>query len=287
MERIDRAEGRHLFGADPDSYDRGRPDYPRWVFDSLESSGALFNGAVTLEIGPGSGLATRHLIARGANPIMLVEPDARLANRLRTRLAADSPDTHCTLLETSFEQVPLPDRHFDLIAAATAFHWVSPESGLEKAGRALKPGGTLALIWNVFQDLDKPDPFHDSTRSLLGGLASSPSGAPDTVPFALDRSAREAEARQAGLSCISYEESRWTLELAADEVRHLYGNFSAIRRLPATEKDRLLKALTEIADTRFGGRISRNMTTCLYQFRRPSSSDQGEQASFQAPSAVL
>ena len=271
MSRIHRTEGRHLFGEDPDGYDRARPEYPEWVFDSLVDSGALFHGAITAEIGPGSGLATRHLIQRGADPLTLIEPDARLANRLGDRLAAATPSStlDCTILATSFEDAELPGGHFDLLIAATAFHWIDPKTGLDKARRVLKPAGTLALIWNVFQDLNKPDPFHEATRRLLEPLASSPSGAPDTVPFALARANREAEARQAGFTDLAYQESHWTLALPASKVRHLYGNFSSIQRLPSAEKRRLLDALTEIAECQFGGEITRNMTTCLYQFTSP------------------
>lgn len=268
MTWIHRAEGRRLFGADPDGYDRARPDYPDWVFDSLVNSGALFSGAVTVEIGPGSGLATRHLIERGATPITLIEPDERLASRIRELLApeASSATLDCTILESSFEDAELPDNGFDLIIAATVFHWIDPHRGFEKARKILKPNGTLALIWNVFQDLNKSDPFHEATRSLLEPLANSPSGAPDTVPFALDRSSREAEARQAGFTALRYEESHWELILPAGEVRYLYGNFSSIQRLSPAEKDHLLDALTVIAEQQFNGQITRNMTTCLYLF---------------------
>ena len=277
MSRIHRTEGRRLFGVDPDGYDRARPDYPTWVFDALVSSGALFEDAITLEIGPGTGLATRHLIERGANPITLIEPDERLAHRLASSLAAGKTreDRNCTVRAVSFEDAELPDQHFDLVAAATAFHWINPITGLAKARQILKPGGFLALFWNVFQDLDKPDPFHEATRALLSPLADSPSGAPDTVPFALDRANREAEASRAGFNELSYEESRWTLTLDAEAAKHLYGNFSSIQRLPPAEKDNLLDALTEIAQHQFNGRITRNMTTCLYLFRCPISSPEG------------
>ncbi len=269
MDQVHRSEGRRLFGVDPDGYDRARPDYPAWIFDRLTSARALFPGAITLEIGAGSGLATRHLLARGASPITLLEPDERLAAHLGTALnEADTPP-EVDIQTLSFEDASLPDGHYDLIVSATAFHWIEPEAGFEKARRLLKPGGTLALFWNVFQDLDKPDPFHDATRSLLSPLASSPSGAPDTVPFALDRERRQAEAAAAGLMLHEYRESRWAYELRAADIAHLYGNFSSIQRLLGEEKRALLEALVEIARTRFDGRVTRNMTSCLYQFRRP------------------
>ncbi|TNF88406.1 MAG: class I SAM-dependent methyltransferase, partial [Gammaproteobacteria bacterium] len=145
MELIERSEGRRLFGADPAGYDRGRPDYPDWIFDSLVAAGALYAGANTLEIGPGSGLATRHLLERGASPITLIEPDERLGERLRQALAG--ADAAGSVLESSFETAALPEAHFDLVAAATAFHWIDPAAGLTKIRHILKPEGTAALFW--------------------------------------------------------------------------------------------------------------------------------------------
>ena len=267
MNEVPRSAGRSLFGEDPEGYDRGRPDYPAWVFDSLQSSGALFDGAVTLEIGPGTGLATRHLIDRGSNPITLVEPDKRLAAYLRRLIVSVPPDTACNLKTCSFEDADLRSAQLDLIVAATAFQWVEPTEGLHKVRQILKPGGTLALFWNLFQDVDKPDPFHEATRSLLAPLARSPSGAPHSMPYALDRQNRENDAARAGLALHSYQESGWTYELSAEDIACLYGNFSQIQRLAASERSDLLEALVNIARTQFDGRVQRNMTTCLYQFR--------------------
>ena len=277
MSRIRRAEGRRLFGADPAGYDRVRPAYPDWVFNSLTESGALFAGANTLEIGPGNGLATRNLLAHGAGPITLVEPDERLANWLASALAEDpSPEAskaNSNVIIASFEEVELPDEQFDLVVAATMFHWLDAPSALEKIRRVLKPGGTLALIWNVFQQLDVKDGFHDATTALLSALASSPSGAPDTLPYALDRGARDADLHSAGFNRISYEESRWPYTISSDEVRALYAGFSPIQRLPASERAALLEQLVDIADCQFGGTVTRNMTTCLYHCRRPEGSE--------------
>src|SRR5438309_1460157 len=54
---------RRLFGGDPGGYDRARPDYPSRVYEILRARCGLRPGAATLEIGPGSGLATRRLLA--------------------------------------------------------------------------------------------------------------------------------------------------------------------------------------------------------------------------------
>lgn len=262
---INRIEGRHLFGSDPEGYDAVRPSYPDWVFDALIRRGSLFEGAKTLEIGPGSGSVTRRLLELGADPLTLIEPDQRFAEILA--LAANAADSNCSVIHQSFETAPLPPKHFDLVVAATSFHWVEPEHGLSKVRRILRNGGTAALMWNVLQDLDKDDPFHDATKDLLASLADSPSGAPDSTPFALDRGAREADARAAGFEQISYKESRWSYVITTEQVGKLYEGFSSIQRLDDDSRQNLLQKLMMIADEQFDGRVVRNMTSCLYQLR--------------------
>jgi hypothetical protein len=86
MAEIDRAEGQRAFGIDPTSYDQARPDYPPRVYEILRDCCGLQPGVRTFEIGPGSGVATRHLLRLGAAPLVVVEPDERLASFLTTTL---------------------------------------------------------------------------------------------------------------------------------------------------------------------------------------------------------
>src|SRR5256885_5371063 len=80
---IDPKFGRLAFGADPGSYHATRPRYPDWVFDVLCQRCRLAHGTATFEIGAGTGTATRRLLELGANPLLAIEPDARLAIFLR------------------------------------------------------------------------------------------------------------------------------------------------------------------------------------------------------------
>jgi hypothetical protein len=47
------------------------------------------------------------------------------------------------------------------------------------------------MVWNVFGDDSRPDPFHEATKALLNG-PSSPSAGARNKPFALDAEARMA-----------------------------------------------------------------------------------------------
>ena len=50
------------------------------------------------------------------------------------------------VVTAAFEHWPLPSEPFDLVLAATAFHWIDPAVRVAKAADALRPGGWLATI---------------------------------------------------------------------------------------------------------------------------------------------
>jgi len=267
MTSIPESQGRVLFGHNAAGYAAVRPPYPDWMFDLLVSQGALYPGAATLEIGAGSGLATRALIAAGAGPLTLIEPDPRFRQMLQAlpETPAGSPRVHCE----AFENVSLPAASVDLILVATTFHWLEPGTRVGRIHRLLKPGGYAALIWNVFQDLNLTDPFHEATYPVLKELLPSPSGAPDQLPFALDRAAREKEfLAQRRFRLVAYAENHWHLQLNPRQVRQLYEGFSSIAQLDADPRADLLDSLEAIARTEFAGNVTRNMTSPLYLFQR-------------------
>jgi SAM-dependent methyltransferase len=171
-------------------------------------------------------------------------------------------------------QVPLEEltpqtESYDLVVAATSYHWLNARHRVAIIGDLLKPSGYVALMWNVFGRLHKVDPFHEATKHLLAHLAASPSGAPDAIPFALDRQAREAEFLQDGrFGLTAYLEIQWTLQLNARQVGLLYEGFSSIARLSEPERNKLLQQLMQIADTTFNGLVERYMTSPLYLFQQ-------------------
>jgi len=186
---IQRSFGRQAFGSDPAGYDAARPAYPEWVFDFLRERCGLVADAATFEIGAGTGTATRRVLARGANPMVAIEPNERLAAFLRETI----PDQRLIVVVAPFEDAVLQESSFDLGLSATAFHWLDEDPALMKVARLLRPGGWWAMLANEFGNSSLPDPFHDATKGLLGKPCNPAAGRGD-VPFALDAIARFAAA---------------------------------------------------------------------------------------------
>ncbi len=262
MITIDRSFGRQAFGVNPAAYHAARPEYPGWVYDMLVGRCGLRPGARLFEIGPGTGTATGRLLELGADPLVAIEPDARLADFLEARLACPA----LTVVRAPFEAVTLEEGAFDLGVSATAFHWLDEAAALEKVARLLRPGGWWAAIWHVFGDAGRPDPFHDATQPLLSGYAL-PSAGERGIPFGLDVAARtQALKRTGAFDVVDSKIVPWQLVLTAEETVALYATYSDMTARPNMEA--VLEELGRIAREAFGGRVERNMTTSLFVARR-------------------
>jgi SAM-dependent methyltransferase len=49
----------------------------------------------------------------------------------------------------AFEAWDPAGRAFDAVVAGQTWHWVDPIAGAAKAAEVLRPGGRLAVFWNV------------------------------------------------------------------------------------------------------------------------------------------
>ena len=262
MPRIGAGEGQGLFGLNPPGYDQVRPDYPEELYALLRRGSA--DRRSILEVGSGTGIATRHLLDLDIGPVTAVEPDVRFQPALESLVAAHAD--RWRLVQSAFETAALEPESFDLIVVATAFHWLDPERRVQRMKELLGTGGQVALFWHVFQDLDLPDPFHEATEDLLAPLRSSPSGAPDELPFALRKAERRAEFESLGFRMLDFAEIRWPLELDPAGVRQLYETFSGVQALDNRHRITVLDELEGIAQANFGGRVIRNMTSVGYLF---------------------
>ena len=87
-------------------------------------------------------MATVALAERGCR-VVAVELGAALAAVARRNLARFPA---VEVVTAAFEDWPLPDEPFDLVLAATAFHWIDPDVRVVKVADALRPGGVLATV---------------------------------------------------------------------------------------------------------------------------------------------
>lgn len=265
-ESLDLAYGRSAFGDDPAAYHAARPSYPEALWARLDERCGLRAGTPVFEVGPGTGIATERLLAAGANPLLAIEPDARMARFLEQRLGSAALD----VLNAPFETAVLPEGQFGLGVSATAFHWLDQASALAKIGAALRPGGWWAMWWMNFGPEGAPDPFEAATRHLFSETPRSPAhGRPGGPSFAMDREARLNDLAQAGLSDAAVDYWPLTLALETPRLQALYATYSPVQALPPVKRAAFLAELGAIADGDFGGQVERPFSTILYTARRP------------------
>ena len=133
------ARGR-LFDQVAQLYDEVRPDYPEGFYVAIEAMTGSLQGQHVLDLAAGSGVATRQLLARGADVVAL-DPGRPLLTQLRSR----SPAAQC--VEARAESLPFRDHVFDVATCATAWHWVEADLAAKELRRVLRPGGFVALWW--------------------------------------------------------------------------------------------------------------------------------------------
>lgn len=126
------------FGGAVEEYERARPTYPAEAADWAVPAGAK----TVVDVGAGTGKFTRSLVAKGLE-VFAVEPD----NIMRGSLAKSLPGV--TALAGSAEHLPLADQSVDLVTVAQAWHWMDHEAAKTEFARVLRPGGSLALIYNI------------------------------------------------------------------------------------------------------------------------------------------
>ena len=260
--RIGRSEGRCLFGLDPAAYEAARPGHAARVYEILVERCGLQAGTSVLEVGPGTGQATRHLVLLGADPLVALEPNPTLAAYLDDSLGA-----RVDIWVMALEDAELPAAHFDLAVAASSFHWVEEGPGLAKLFDAVRPDGWVALWWTLF-GIGEPDPFITATSPLLEDLEPGPSHPEGRLAHALDTEARLGALQSAGFEAATHELVPWNASWDTQGIRALYGTFSPIARLDETRKTEILDGVAEIAERDFGGRVDRTLVTSLYTARR-------------------
>lgn len=126
-------------------YVRYRPGYPIEVIELLRRRAGLREGARVTDVGSGTGIFSRLLLAAGSE-VFAVEPNAEMRGAAEVMVGE-----HATFhsVAGSGEATTLGDQSVDLIVSAQAFHWFDRTRARAEFTRIIKPGGSIALIWNV------------------------------------------------------------------------------------------------------------------------------------------
>ncbi len=243
---------RESFDPVAELYDRARPVYPAALVEQIAAAAELGPASRVLEIGPGTGQLTVALARTGAQ-VTAVELGAGLATVARRKLA---DFTRVRVEVAAFETWPAPADPFDLVASATAFHWLDPAVRIERTAAALRPGGLFARI---------------STHHVAGGTVEFFAEAqrcyrrfdPDhtAADWTLPRTEVLTDTDPGNITTAGLFEPatlhrhRQDIGYSTAEYVDVLSTYSAINRIPANDKQSLLSCLAGLIDSGYGGRI--------------------------------
>jgi hypothetical protein len=132
-----------IFGEVAELYDAVRSGYPDELLDDVVEYAAVGPGDRILEVGGGTGIATRGFATRGL-ALHVVEPSEGMAEVLRARtIGLPVSVDGCRFEEWT------PDAAYPLLVSAQAWHWVDRATRYRAARSALSPGGAIALFGHI------------------------------------------------------------------------------------------------------------------------------------------
>ena len=251
------AELRRIFDEDARLYDRARPDYPAVLFADLAELTGLGVGTRVIEIGPGTGQATRSLAASGAS-ITAVEIGDQLAAVLRENVRGTSVE----VVNSAFEDWT-PPHQYDLVTSFTAWHWVEKTTRADRVHAALAPGGRLATVTTAHVRGGTVEFFAQAQQCYLrwdpatdpDEVFQSPAELPE-ITDEIDSDPRFAPAvRRRYVRDITY---------TADDYLAVLGTYSGHRALSPERRAGLLTCLRALIEDHYGGTITK---TYLHELR--------------------
>jgi SAM-dependent methyltransferase len=257
---IERERAR-LYGREAERYDRFRPGYPAALID--EVLGPSPHRLSVLDVGCGTGIASRLMAARGAQ-VLGVELNPEMA---------EIAQRHGIPTEVvSFEEWDPAERTFDRVSSAQAWHWLDPAVSSDKAASVLGPDGRVCIFWSMGHH---PDDLADALEAtykrvlpqdwpaLVVGYAANSASNP-TADVGVVANALQA--------CKVLEEPQlksfdWTRSYTRDEWLHQLVSHSDHAALNVKSRKKLFDEIGTTID-RFGGSFVMTYVTILLSATR-------------------
>ncbi len=229
-------------------YEEVRPGYPEELISDVIALSCIENHSRILEIGCGTGKATRPFAERGYEMVCLdigVDLVAVASERLK-----EFPNV--LFVEQAFEGWQ-PEDKFDLIISATAFHWVDPKVRYLKAFEVLESGGFLAVFSN--QHVRKDEGFFVESQSLYDKYYP---------PLTTNRPTHATNFP--GVEAFQDPIKRvypWTQTYSSEQYIKLLGTYSDHIALPDENRHCLFDGIVNLIETKYNGRITKHYEAVL------------------------
>ena len=140
-------------------YVRFRPGYPGAAFDAIVAGFAAPHSA---DIGAGTGISAAMLLERCVK-VYAVEPNPAMS------AAGCPPRGALQWVAGQAEATTLASSCVDVVLCAQSYHWFDHTPALREFSRILRPGGRLALLWNIRDETDSVSAgYTNAIRTITG-----------------------------------------------------------------------------------------------------------------------
>ena len=250
------ADKRLSFNEVPDIYEEIRPSYPAALFDVLFEM--LPSAPMIVEVGPGTGQATKDLLARGAS-VHAVEIGPATAAKLRQ----NCPSTRLQVSLGDFEEIELPRSNADALFSATAYHWISSAAQTDRPAWLLKPGGVVAIV-DLIQVADAADRgFFQAAQPIYERYGEGHRGPAAPARPAVDPEIRGVLVEDGRFHQVTLRRWDWDKTYTAAEYRKLMLSYSGTQMMAPSQQQGLLDDMEAFISAEFDGRITRPLVATL------------------------
>ena len=246
-------------------YDRGRPGHADEVYGILRDRCGVGPGSKVLEVGPGTGQAIRAAARARRRPARGpgAGPRARRASSANGSATRRDPREHARGRRARGRLRP---GRGGLVLPLGRRGRTGSRSCVTRCGLAAgwRSGGRRPATGTARTRSGKPS--SPSSRSAAGPFERRrPAGRPSRT------TARHASPRSsgAGFDDVAPVRIEWTHTWDTEGIRGLFGSFSPILALEPGSREALLDSIAHLADTEFGGRVTKPVVTALYTARKP------------------
>ena len=244
------------FSQAAETYDEVRPSYPAQLFDALFQT--LPPHPEILEVGPGTGKATKDLLARGAT-VHGIEIGPEMAAKLRANLRTNR-------LQVSigdFEEFDIPAASADAVFSATAYHWISPAAQTDRPARILRPGGIIAIVDLIQVDSPSDRGFFAAAQPIYERHGEGHTGPPAPARDHVDPPMRSVLQSDARFNQVEVRRYDWDQTYTASGYRKLMLSYSGTQMMDEADRIGLLNDMEAFIQKDFDGRVTRPLVATL------------------------
>jgi SAM-dependent methyltransferase len=256
MTKSPAAEPRRSFDGAAETYHGIRPGYPAPMFEDLFR--LLPGHPAILEVGPGTGQATRDLLSRGAT-VHAIEIGPAMAAKLREVLSSPA----LTITIGDFEEADVGEHGFDAVLSATAYHWISPKAQVDRPVSVLKPGGVIAVV--DLNQVSSPDDkgFFAAAQPIYERYGVGHAGPPAPERNAVDPPIRRALRGDPRFSNVEVRAYDWNQTYSAAGYRKLMLSYSGTQMMTPPARQRLLDDMEDLVRQQFDDQVTRPIVVTL------------------------